>query len=437
MEQAVILAGGKGTRLSSRLNGLPKPLIDFSGNPLLWHQLNLLEKYGFREVLILVSHLADNIADYIEKNNCWEMAIKCIEDVKPLGTAGAVLSIYDELDRSFLVVYGDTMLDIDLARFLEFHEKHKESDITLFVHPNSHPYDSDLVEVDTNDLVIAIHGYPHDPSAYLRNLVNAALYIINRDCLSKSRSLEAKFLDFGRDLFPKLLASGISIAAYNSPEYIKDCGTPDRLDKAILDYFTGKIKNANLSVPQKVIFLDRDGTINYDVGHLSDEKNLALLEGAAEAIKLINESDYRCIIITNQPVVARGDCSFSDVEKLHNIMEMRLGEKGAFIDRIYFCPHHPDSGFKNERPELKIRCDCRKPSIGLLKKANEDFNVNFDTSWFVGDTTVDIMTAKNLGISSVLVQTGAAGMDRKYDVEADYVTPDLLSAVELILSKQI
>ena len=435
MKQAVILSGGKGTRLSSRLNGLPKSLVDFGGHPLLWHQLNLLQKYGFCEVLILVSHLADKIADYIEQNDCWDMAIKCIEELEPLGTSGAILSIYNELDPTFLVVYGDTMLEVDLGLFEAFHENHKGSDISLFVHPNNHPYDSDLVQVDENNRVLAIHPYPHNPDLYLRNLVNAALYIINRDCLSESVKSAGSFSDFGKDLFPKLLDSNIPIAAYNSPEYIKDCGTPDRLDNALVDHRSGKIKNSSLNVPQKVIFLDRDGTINFDVGHLSNEKDLILLDGTAEAIKLINKSGYRCIVITNQPVIARGECSFADIEKLHNIIEMSIGKEGAFIDRIYFCPHHPDSGFQSERSELKIRCDCRKPAVGLLRKANDDFNIDFTRSWFVGDSSVDIMTAKNYGISSVLVQTGAAGMDGKYDVVADYETPDLLSAVKLILSK--
>ncbi|MDB4220762.1 HAD-IIIA family hydrolase [Amylibacter sp.] len=436
MKQAVILAGGKGTRLSSRLNGLPKPLMDFSGNPLLWHQLNLLQKNGFLEVLVLVSHLADKIADYIEHNNCWDMDIRCIEEIEPLGTAGAVLSIYDELDSIFLVVYGDTMLDVDLAQFEAFHKNQKECGITLFVHPNSHPYDSDLIQIDNNNNVIAIHGYPHNQDLYLRNLVNAALYIINRDCLRQSSWSTSDSLDFAKDLFPQLIELDIPIAAYNSPEYIKDCGTPDRLDKAVSDYRTGKINASRLDVSQKVIFLDRDGTINYDVGHLSNEKDLRLLDGTAEAIKLINDSGYRCIIITNQPVIARGECSFAGLEKLHNIIEMSLGAEGAYIDRIYFCPHHPDAGFENERPDLKINCECRKPGIGLLKKANDDFNIDFTRSWFVGDTTVDIMTAQNLGISSILVQTGAAGMDGKYVVEADHETQDLLSAVKLILAKE-
>ena len=150
------------------------------------------------------------------------------------------------------------------------------------------------------------------------------------------------------------------MGAYNSPEYIKDCGTPDRLDASIKDFKTGKISNFNLNKPQRVIFLDRDGTINEDVDHLNNIKNFNLLEGVTEAIRLINESNYRCIVITNQPVIARGECSHDELENIHNFMEKLLGNEKAFLDRIYFCPHHPDAGFIGEVPSLKIRCKCRK-----------------------------------------------------------------------------
>lgn len=434
MKQAVILAGGKGSRLSSRLNGLPKPLVDFGGKPLLWYQLSLLDKYGFDHVLILVSYLSEKIVDYVDQSDFGDMHVECVHEISPLGTAGAVLSIYEKLQSTFLVIYGDTMLDVNLDRFKIYHEEEK-CDVTLFVHPNSHPHDSDLVEVDDKNRILAFHAYPHNPELHLQNLVNAALYIINRDCLLPMFNLEVHLLDFGKHIFPELLRLGVQISAYNSPEYIKDCGTPDRLDGALRDYKSDKIVNARLDIPQKVIFLDRDGTINYDVGHLSNQKDLVLLDGVADAIKLINNSHYRCIVVTNQPVVARGDCSFATVEKIHNIIEMRIGEKGAFIDRFYFCPHHPDSGFENERSELKVFCKCRKPGTGLLDRASVDFNIDFSNSWFIGDTTVDIMTAKNGNLSSVLVQTGAAGMDGKFQVDADYTAPDLLSAVKLILAK--
>lgn len=434
VNQAIILAGGKGTRLSSRLNGLPKPLVDFNGKPLLWYQIKLLEEYAFNEVIILVNHKADKIVEYIESIKDWKIKIKCIEEKKPLGTSGAVLSIFSLLSDEFLVIYGDTILDVDINRFYNFHKKFKY-DLSLFVHPNNHPYDSDLVEVDNLNRVKSIHTYPHKDNAILRNLVNAALYIIKKESLPYDLRNKRIFSDFGKDLFPKLLKLGINIGAYNSPEYIKDCGTPSRLDSAINDYKTGKINSSNLRNKQKVIFLDRDGTINRDVNHLNSIRKFEFLDGVEEAIKLINQSSYRCIIITNQPVIARGECSYEKLYRIHAYMETLLGKSGAFIDRIYFCPHHTDKGFKGEVENLKFKCKCRKPEIGMLLDAKNDFNIDFNESWFIGDTTVDIMTAKNAEIKSILLGTGKAGKDNKYTVSPNYKKDSLLSAVKFVLSQ--
>lgn len=432
MKQAIVLAGGKGTRLSSKLNGLPKPLVDFCGKPLLWYQLKLLEKYGYDEVLILVNHKAQMISDYINNLKDLQIKVKCIEEKKPLGTAGSVLAIFDLLEDEFTVIYGDTILDVNLLKFYEFH-KNSKFDISLFVHPNNHPFDSDLVEINSKNEIKAIHSYPHDENLLTRNLVNAALYILKKESLPINLRGKEIYSDFGKDIFPNLLNSSIRVGAYNSPEYIKDCGTPDRLDASIKDFKTGKISNSNLNKPQKVIFLDRDGTINQDVDHLNNIKNFKLLEGVTEAIRLINESSYRCIVITNQPVIARGECSYDELEKIHNFMEMLLGNEKAYLDRIYFCPHHPDTGFVGEVSSLKIKCKCRKPEIGMLLDAKKDFNIDFTKSWFIGDTTVDIMTAKNANINSIQLKTGKNGTDNKYNVRADYIKKDLLSAIRFIL----
>ena len=131
----------------------------------------------------------------------------------------------------------------------------------------------------------------------------------------------------------------------------------------------------------KAIFLDRDGTVNLDVGHLKRDEDLVLLDGVSQAIRLINESSYLCIVITNQPVIARGECSFADVDRFHSIIESRIGLEGAYFDRIYYCPHHPDAGFAFERPELKIICKCRKPDIDLLLRAGTDFNIDFSINY--------------------------------------------------------
>ena len=230
-----------------------------------------------------------------------------------------------------------------------------------------------------------------------------------------------------------MLDRGNLLLCYNSPEYIKDCGTPKRLDKVCADFVSGRLARASLDVSQKAVFLDRDGTINREVNHLAHHAKLELLPGVEEAIKSLNSSDYRTIVVTNQPVLARGDCSTSGLKTIHDKMETLLGNRGAYLDRIYYCPHHPDRGFQGEVPELKTNCDCRKPATGMLERAKREMNVDLKLSWLIGDTSVDIMTAQYARVRSILVETGCAGLDGRYRVTPDYISPDLPSAVHFIL----
>ena len=432
MKQAVILAGGKGTRLQERLNGLPKPLVDVGGVPLLQRQIDLLRRSGFERVVILVSHAAQYIVDFCAEHDNWGLDIRCIDDGAPRGTAGATLAVLDQLDDEFLVMYGDTMLEVDLSRFHAFHAAEPEAAATLFLHPNDHPHDSDLVDLDDQSRVTAFHPYPHDPDRYYRNLVNAALYWVRRDALQPWADAEG-MLDFGKQLFPAMVDAGAVLRGYVSPEYIKDAGTPERLDRVTADLASGKIERASLSHPQPVVFIDRDGTINEEVDHLKHPDEFRLLPGVADAIRRLNRAGYRSCVVTNQPVVARGECSFDELREIHNKLDTLLGADGAFIDQLYFCPHHPHSGFPGERPELKIVCDCRKPATGLIEQADADLNTDRDASWVIGDSTVDIQMARNAGIKSILVETGYAGLDGRNWAEADFRFPDLAESVTFVL----
>lgn len=432
MKQVIILAGGKGTRLRERLGNLPKPLIDICGMPLLERQVLLAKQHGFTKVLILVNHAASFIVDYCASRKNWGLGISCIDDGSPRGTAGATLAVFDQLADEFLVMYGDTMLQVDLTRFHAYHRQFPEAAATLFLHPNDHPQDSDLVDLDDEGRIQGFFPYPHDGSRYFPNLVNAALYWVNKRALEPWRH-EAGVLDFGKDLFPAMLDSGLVLRGYNSPEYIKDSGTPARLDKVCADFKSGKIERASLDHPQAMVFIDRDGTINREVDHLSMPEQFELLPGVGHAIKRLNLSGYRCCVITNQPVIARGECSCDELRQIHNKMETLLGLSGAFLDRIYFCPHHPDSGFPGERAEFKVECDCRKPKTGMVERAASDFNVARERSWLVGDTSVDMETARRSGIRSILVETGYAGLDYREWATPDAIVPDLAAAVSFIL----
>jgi histidinol-phosphate phosphatase family protein len=432
MKQAVILAGGKGTRLAERLQGLPKPLINVGGKPLLERQIEHLKQYGFEQILILVNHGADQIITFCNDKQNFGIAIECIDDGEPLGTAGSTIQILPKLAENFLVVYGDTMFDIDLDRFAAFHAQNTSSGATLFLHPNDHPHDSDLVQMDEQNQITGFYPYPHNPNQYLSNLVNAGMYFFRKTALMDWQGNSAP-LDFGKDLFPALIAKGVLLRGYNSPEYIKDCGTPQRLDKVCADLESGKITASNLRYQQKIVFLDRDGTINVPVDQLAHAEQFALLPGAASAIGALNKSSYRTVVVTNQPVIARGECTVEEVEQVHRKMETLLGQEGAYIDRIYYCPHHPEGGFPGEVPALKTVCDCRKPAIGMLQVAQQELNASLSESWMIGDSTADLLTAERAGVRSVLVETGNAGLDGKYLALPDFIVPNLSAAVKWIL----
>jgi len=432
MRQAVILAGGKGTRLKSITGDLPKPMVSILGAPLLQHLIEQCVAYDIVDIKLLVSYRKEAIEDYFGDGSQYGVSIQYIVEDIPRGTAGALIDALPELDEQFLVVYGDTFFDIDLSSFWNFHQN-QAGDISIFLHPNDHPHDSDLVEVDPSFQVLKIHPYPHD-SQWRQNLVNAALYMINKSAL-KGIDFVLDRPDIAKDLFPLMLESGKKLYGYISTEYIKDMGMPKRLSKVERDIDSGKVKLLKKQTPKMAIFIDRDGTINQEVNHLSSQDQFELLDGVGEAICQINAAGILAVIVTNQPVIARGELEESELKVIHNKMDTLLGSQGAYIDRLYYCPHHADSGFEGEVEALKFDCDCRKPKIGLFTQAKKDLNIVLEKSWVVGDSTRDILAAQNAGMKSILVETGHAGKDCSFEVNPDFIAKDLNEAVKLILKE--
>ena len=432
MRQAVILAGGKGTRLKSITGDLPKPMVSILGAPLLQHLIEQCVAYDIVDIKLLVSYRKEAIEDYFGDGSQYGVSIQYIVEDIPRGTAGALIDALPELDEQFLVVYGDTFFDIDLGSFWNFHQN-QAGDISIFLHPNDHPFDSDLVEVDPSFQVLKIHPYPHD-SQWRQNLVNAALYMINKSAL-KGIDFVLDRPDIAINLFPLMLESGKKLYGYISTEYIKDMGMPKRLSKVERDIDSGKVKSLKKQTPKMAIFIDRDGTINQEVNHLSSQDQFELLDGVGEAICQINAVGILAVIVTNQPVIARGELEESELKVIHNKMDTLLGSQGAYIDRLYYCPHHTDSGFEGEVEALKFDCDCRKPKIGLFTQAKKDLNIVLEKSWVVGDSTRDILAAQNAGMKSILVETGHAGKDCSFEVNPDFIAKDLNEAVKLILKE--
>ena len=437
--KTVIMAGGRGTRISSVASDIPKPMIKIEGKPVLERELECLRDQGFTDIILTVSHLGNVIMDYFGDGSgispatgkSFGVHIEYYFEEQPLGNAGALFKIRDKLDSDFLLLNADAVFDVDFNRFVEFHKQHGGL-VTLFTHPNSHPYDSGVIIADEKGAVKQWLAKEDERPRWYRNRVNAGLHVINPAVLDMA-GIDADIIgengkpvkvDLDRQLLKPLAGTG-KMFCYDSPEYVKDMGTPERYQAVCRDYKAGRVSAKNLKNKQKAIFLDRDGTINKYVGFLRDIEQFELIDGAAEAIRLINESGYLAIVVTNQPVIARGEASFEELDTIHNKMETLLGAEGAYIDAIYYCPHHPHKGYEGEVPELKIDCDCRKPKPGMLLKAAQDFNIALSQSWMIGDGENDVKAGQAAGCKTVLIDSE--------DYDQDMTADSLLRAVEQIV----
>lgn len=392
--KAVILAGGLGTRLKSVNKDIPKPMTLICNKPVLEHQIEFLKKSGITDFILITGYLSDQIKDYFKDGKALNVDISYFEESEPLGTAGALFHL--GLDEDFLLCNGDLIFDFCLSKMINFH-KDRHSLATLLTHPNTHPYDSTLIVASDDGRVTDLIQKNNKPFAY-SNLCNAGIQIISPRLLELYKT--SGKVDLDRDIIKPAIKTG-KIYSYKTPEYVKDMGTPKRLIEAEFDIKSGFVERKNSSNLQKAVFLDRDGTINIHKGYITDPFEMELIPGVPEAISTFNKKGYLVIIVTNQPVIARGDCTIETLTQIHNRMETLLGENGAYVDAIYYCPHHPESGFKNEIKELKIPCECRKPNPGLLLKAKSDFNIDFSKSFMVGDSIRDIEAGKNAGCTPV------------------------------------
>lgn len=411
--KTVIMAGGKGTRIVSVRNDVPKPMIEICGKPILEYQIDNLKSCGLTDIILVIGHLGHIIQDYFGNGEKFGVKIEYFVEDHPLGTAGALFKM-PQLTEDFLLLCGDTIIDVDFNKFIAFH-KEKNALASLVAHPNGHPYDSSLLvteiaePLEPGSMPVDTHRViqwmaKEDERLYYKNRVNAGIEIVSPKLLEEvMKSFVPRHpetpdkIDLDRDVLKPFIKIG-RIYAYDTPEYVKDVGTPERFHETEHDIQSGKVHARNLKNKQKAIFLDRDGTINKTEGFLTNVDEFELIEGASEAIKSINKSGYLAIIITNQPVIARGDCSFDELQTIHNKLETELGKIGAFVDAIYVCPHHTDKGFPGERVEYKFNCNCRKPKSGLIFQAANDFNIDLAESYMIGDSTRDTECGKNAGL---------------------------------------
>ncbi|MBQ7595035.1 MAG: HAD-IIIA family hydrolase [Clostridia bacterium] len=395
--KAVILAGGKGTRIKELCPDVPKPMIEICGKPVLQRQIETLRREGIKDFLIITGYLSERITSFFGDGKEFGVNISYITEQEPRGTGGTLLNL--ETDDDILVCGGDLIFDFSLDKIIAFH-RHNNALATLFAHPSEHIQDSTLICTDKNNAVQKLIRCSDLP--FFSNLTNAGVQIISPELLKRYPAAEKADLD--RDIIAPALETG-RVFAYRSSEYVKDMGTPERFARVCEDIKSGVVACENRRNLQKAVFLDRDGTLNKYKGYITDPDEIELCDGCAQALRTFNELGYLAVVVTNQPVIARGDCTPETLTKIHQRLEYLLGMQGAYLDGIYFCPHHPDKGFPGERAEYKTDCDCRKPKPGMLIKAASDFNISIADSFLAGDSLTDVQTAENAGCRPVFIRS--------------------------------
>lgn len=403
---AVIMAGGKGTRVASVSRDIPKPMLPVNGKPVLEHQIACLQRQGITDIILSIGHLGDQIQAYFGDGSRFGVHIRYLREAVPLGTAGALYDLKGSVDEDFFLINGDLIFDVDLHRLMAFH-KAAQAAATLLGHPNDHPYDSGVILADAQGRV---SGWltKEEERGWYRNCVNAGIHVLSPALLEK---LDApRKTDLDRELLKPLIPTG-KVYVCRTPEYVKDMGTPERIAQVERDLQTGLVERKNLRQRQRAVFLDRDGTINRHVGFLRRPEEFQLLEGAAEAIRRINRSGYLAIVVTNQPVIARGEVTWEGLDEIHRKMETLLGREGAYLDDLFICPHHPDRGFPGEVPAYKMDCGCRKPKPGLLLQAAEKYHIDLPGSWMVGDQLQDAQAGEAAGCRAVTLAGGRSLLD--------------------------
>jgi D,D-heptose 1,7-bisphosphate phosphatase len=411
--QAIVLAGGKGSRLGASPDAPPKVLSPLVGIHAIDYVLAWLGREGVTEVLLCLGHRAEEIRRAVAGERPG-LRVRVLVEEAPLGTAGAVKSAEGELAKTFFVVYGDVIADVDLARMQQRHLAWGAL-ATLAVHPNDHPYDSDRVVTHTSGRILRLARKEDRVGPEAGALASAALYVMDRELLANIPA-DGTPRDFARDVFPALVSRGLPLLAYRTTEYIKDMGTPERRDRVERDLLRGAPLRMRLSSHRPAVLTDRDGVLIVDREFVTRPSEIEVLPGVTSALRALNRAGMLAVCCTNQPVVARGALNEEELHGLHTLLEGKLGADGVWLDAFYACTHHPDRGFPEERPELKVACDCRKPLPGMLLRAASDLGIDRRASVFVGDRTIDLRAARAAGVLGIGVLTGTALRDGKFPI---------------------
>lgn len=385
----ILLAGGLGSR--SRNPEIPKILQEIAPGVTLL-DLHLKHEHLFSEIHFLLGFGSQKIVNWIDSNyDHLKLKIFLHVEEKKLGTAGAIKQVdWSQFKANrYHVALGDILTNCNYEK-LDSTWVESKALAYVAVHPNLHPNDSDRVLLSNSGTVLKLISKGTKESS--PNRAVAGVFGFFKSCFTEIPEGDA---DISLDFLPVLIKD-VNLIGINSRDYFRDVGTPERLARGQSDYRSGTFARRSQRC-MKALFIDRDGTLIPDIP-----------KGRSKIISSDIDSDLlRCIIncnelgvpvfmVTNQPAIAKGWLSESDVKSVHQEMEIILSTQGAFIDEISFCPHHPESGFIDEVIGLKVVCSCRKPETGQYEKIAHSFDIDLEGSLYVGDSLTDEIAAKQL-----------------------------------------
>lgn len=386
VRQAVVLVGGKGTRLGELTRNAPKPLLEVAdGLRFLDVLLFDLARHGFSDILLLAGHLGDQVEDAYQGRQILDSHIRVLRETEPQGTGGALKFAESELEPWFLMTNGDSLFEINFREFTANLDPTAAASLALREVPDPARYGAVEFECGVVTAFREKNASLNGPA-----FINGGVYLINREIVSSISgpcSIEA-------DVFPSLAAEGrLRAQAYDG--YFLDIGLPDTYE------------TARREVPQRLrrgcAFLDRDGVLNRDDGYTHRVEDLEWMPGAIQAVRSLNDAGYYVIVVSNQAGIARGKYTEADTLRFHGKMNEELWTAGAHIDRYYFCPFHAEAKIKALRHPNH---PDRKPNPGLILQAMKDFDIVAERSFMIGDMETDIEAANRANIASALYVSG-------------------------------
>jgi len=368
--QAVILAGGRGTRLRPLTDAVPKPMIRFHGKPFLEHLIELLRKQGFSRVLLLLGYLPQVVQDYFGDGSRWGMNIEYAVSVVEDDTGHRLKLAAPRIDPLFLLMYCDNYWPMAFERMWQQYVSMGASAMVT-VYRNDDRYSRDNVRIDEQGYVVA-----YDKDRTLPDLqgVEMGFAMFRHEVFSL---LPEENVSFERVVYPQLVAQR-QLAAFVTGHRYYSVSSHERLP--LTERFLAR---------RPAVILDRDGVLNQRpprAQYVRSWDEWRWLPGAREALRLFTQAGYRVILVSNQAGIARGAMTEHDLAAIHERMQTEVRDAGGEINAIYHCPHGWDSP-----------CECRKPRPGLLYQAQRDFHLDLSRTCFVGDDERDGQAAEAAG----------------------------------------